>query len=543
MERDLLRQELQAELVAMMSGFKERTVGYVGLAGIYASFLLVALYGRAVPMADDAAIGFRYVEQILAGHGVVYNEAGPHVYGASALPYVFVLAGIRMLGVPMDVAALIVNCVSLAAVVVLLYGLLRSSFDISGVIPSWALALVPCVVALTQGEVLIWVTQGLESGFHLLLCVAAIWAYDRRREELCAGFLALALMDKLDALSLWGAIGLVHVARERRFPLRLFTMAVIAYLPWLVGTTLYFGSPVPMSMQAKLLQEFSAAGHQFVGHYRDLWEIVAVALAAPLVLRRPFVLIMAGWFVLYVLMYDGIAREGAAPWYFFPSDFTIFALCGMTFAGLLQASIGKMSRWRSTGMPRLWSARLLAAVGTCALLVGCVFSDLRTARSALGAMRQYANHVEQDRVDIGMFIREQADPAETVFSGHGWIQYLSRLRVYDASGLNDPEVVERRRALMRSVHHSSLDDLTDAERTMVRHEESAYLTLHVPTYLVGHAYVPPDDIVNDYVLVASFTRTNLVTDWPNWNLWARRDSAAVRRLEHRNLPLIFPEQP
>jgi hypothetical protein len=66
-----------------------------------------------------------------------------------------------------------------------------------------------------------------------------------------------------------------------------------------------------------------------------------------------------------------------------------------------------------------------------------------------------------------------------------------------------------------------------------------YLLERRPTYLVNHAYVPPDELRNEYVLIAQFTRTEKV-HFPIFNLWARKDSAAVKALAGSTLPLVFP---
>ena len=260
----------------------------------------------------------------------MYNSGGPYVYGASALPYVAVVACLRALGLGMDQAALAVNIIGLGGVLWLLYDLLGSD-DRSG-IPAFSpiVALIPCVITLYQGTTFIWVTQGLESGFQLLLCVAAIWCFQRRHERWSGVFLGFALVDKLDAATLALAIGIVAVVRSRRPPMRLIAAAALTYLPWLLFTTLYFGSPIPMSLQAKLLGDYSIAGHRFAQRYLGIGAVVAAGLTAPFLLRRRFVAVMATWFVVYVVAYDLITKNADAPWYFFPSDFVIYGLAGIT---------------------------------------------------------------------------------------------------------------------------------------------------------------------------------------------------------------------
>jgi hypothetical protein len=154
-------------------------------------------------------------------------------------------------------------------------------------------------------------------------------------------------------------------------------------------------------------------------------------------------------------------------------------------------------------------------------LVALAWHQVGDGRARLRGLRHWSATIEADRVDIGRWLRAHAAPGESVYSGHGWIHYLSGLHVYDASGLNDPQLVRLKRA----------------GRT------AEYLPGRRPHYLVDHDLVPPDALRDQYVLLARFTRTRAGTGWPDWNLWGRRDCAALQRLDPARLPLIFPSGP
>jgi hypothetical protein len=494
----------------------------MGLTLFFSAFLLGALRYHARPIIDDAAICFRYVDHIVAGHGIVYNYPGPHVYGASTLPYTLLLSLLHCIGLDTEFASLIVNIVCLAVTCCLLFRLCVARTELVHARMPGLWVLLPCFLALFNGTVMVWITQGLESGFHLLLCVTAIWFYEYRKYTWSGLFIAFALMNKLDAVTLGAAIVLYHTAIHHRLPFRLIGVAIIAYLPWLLFTSLYFGNPLPMSLMAKVLHEFASHGHGFLSHYQALLWVVIPGLASVFLSRAAFVRILGIWFVLYVLLYDFVARGGQFPWYFFPSDFTICFLAGITLAILacgiaLPGARVRDSKDRQPVMPSpAWRQRIVSGVAVV-LFVWLGLSGLRVARYRLRDARNWSNTIEQDRVDIGLFLHRYAAPTESVYSGHGWIQFLSRLKVYDGSGINDPDLV----------------------RMTWEGRQSRYLPERRPTYLVDHAYIPPADLRSEYILIARFTRTERA-GWPNWNLWARKDSVAMKALENNRLPIVFP---
>ncbi len=483
------------------------------LAALYAVFLVCALRHQATPLVDDAAINYRYVDQIVAGHGIVYNTGGPRVYGCSALPFTLAIAFIHWGGVSDQSATFWLNAISFFAALALLYALCTHATGLGKAqeMLTGPMALIPCALALFQGTTLVWITQGLESGFHLLLCALCVWCYDRRREYACGLLLALAVMNKLDAVSLGAAIVAFSLLRERRIPLRLIGTALLAYLPWLLFTTLYFGSPIPMSLQAKQLHEFADRGHEFLWHYAQAPLPVLLGLSAAFFLRRRFVGLLALWFLAYVGLYDVTTRAHPFEWYYFPSDFVIMFLAGITLVRLM------------TGLRPQWTfsrSFIRPAVGVLSALLAVYLggSDWLTARTQLRGWQRWAAGMEGDRVEIGDWLHQYGLPTESVGTAHGWIAYLSGMTAYDYSGLNDPELVRLARA----------------------GREGEYLMERRPQYLAGQAFAPPAALQNQYVLLARFTRTQAASGTPNWELWGRKDCAALKELGHSGLPLIYP---
>jgi hypothetical protein len=65
---------------------------------------------------EDAKMLFRYVDNVVAGHGVVWNVGEALVAGATDLGFMFLLAAVRTFGVGAQTAALIVNSLAFLAV-------------------------------------------------------------------------------------------------------------------------------------------------------------------------------------------------------------------------------------------------------------------------------------------------------------------------------------------------------------------------------------------------------------------------------------------
>lgn len=64
---------------------------------------------------------FRYVDNVFAGHGVVWNSGEPPVDGATDLGYMFLLVAVKSVGVSTQAAALIVNTIAFLAVAALIF--------------------------------------------------------------------------------------------------------------------------------------------------------------------------------------------------------------------------------------------------------------------------------------------------------------------------------------------------------------------------------------------------------------------------------------
>jgi hypothetical protein len=107
---------------------------------------------------------------------------------------------------------------------------------------------------------------GMETSVVILFLVASFAAYIARRSRLSAAIMALAVLTRPDALIAAGLLfadmslrpllargGGTLRSRLRRLPWVEAAIFGALLAPWVIFATLYFGSPLPQSVQAKML--------------------------------------------------------------------------------------------------------------------------------------------------------------------------------------------------------------------------------------------------------------------------------------------------
>lgn len=228
---------------------------------------------------DDAYITFRYARHLVAGEGFVFNP-GQRVLGTTSPLFTLVSAALySLVGEALPVAAVAWNAAALAAQGFLLFLLLRD-------VRPWTAMLLAVLTVGGLGGAFSWLS--LETHTAAALAVGALLAAGRDR-PLAAGLLTgLAFLARPDAFLLVPVL-LFGYRRRTGAALRLLLAAAATVLPWLVFATLYFGSPLPATMDAKrgitgavdylLISLAEAARLPFLP--RDLpWPLITLVLAA-----------------------------------------------------------------------------------------------------------------------------------------------------------------------------------------------------------------------------------------------------------------------
>jgi hypothetical protein len=298
----------------------------VGLAALFAIGI-----ARAIQLAwvcDDGFISLRYAENLVAGHGLVYNP-GERVEGYTNLLWTLLLAALLRAGVdPLRAAELPGIAAYAGLALVLAWESWRRARP-----PGRAFLPLAAALVLACDDFQVWATGGLETSLFALLAAAGLLATRdapgaAARPWLAGTLLALAVLTRPDGL-LFAAAGVASwwLPRDRRAPRErrraaLATLAPVAALlavlvPWKLA---YYGELLPTAFYSKsVTRPYVGQGMLYLALYlaKNRFLLAAAALAllvsagGPRTLARAaraderFWLASAALFVAYVVWIGG----------------------------------------------------------------------------------------------------------------------------------------------------------------------------------------------------------------------------------------------
>lgn len=455
----------------------------------------LALGARLVPSPrtiDDSFITFRYARNLLAGEGFLYNP-GERVLGTTTPLYTLLMAALALpFGgeqAPFPWLALGVNALSDAAACLLFWQIGKKlNSELTGIATALVWAVAPYSVTFAIG--------GLETSLYVCLLTGAVWAYLARRRLLTPLFASLALLTRPDALILVVPLFLDRLYRgwimhkgEDRLSWREVAVFVLPLIAWYSFAWLYFGSPLPHSVTAKLLVYRLGAGTSFIRllqHYATPFmeaEWGGVVMIGIGLVLYPFLFItgarrglktearVLAWVIYPVLYFIAFALPNPLlfRWYLTPPlpAWMFFILMGLEgVIGLLASSFDKTN---STDIPApTGSATPLATLGgakfaiatrptrkNMRLVVGMLVIALPLA-SSLAAWRITLDHGPAHSAPEMAFIKlellyrrvaEELKPrisADTLLAAGdvGVLGYETGARILDTVGLNSPVSLE-----------------------------------------------------------------------------------------------------
>ena len=368
-------------------------LAFLGLALVYG---ITVHFTNPVLPEDDGFITYRYVENLVAGKGLVYNS-GERVFGASNPLYLFWLAALKSEArdVPVPDLAVRMNFLFWVAAAVGLFFLLRR------LVRSTALAALCAGLVLARNDILYESLGGMESLLFAAMVLWSIWALATRRRAASAVLAGLSVMVRPEGVLLCGVVlvgwlagrkpqaashkpqatgnKLQTTSRTRRvipFLAGLFGPAII----WTVFATAYFGSPIYQSLVAKSRPLYDLPfGHALwrVADHLGAWAtsaliayeaqiggvvlpvrliaallVLAVACAGYflrrrlLTLRCSAALPVAAFFFLLVLFYF-VSNPLMFDWYYPVLEILWFAVL---IPGIVWLASWLKSRWRVAGI-------------------------------------------------------------------------------------------------------------------------------------------------------------------------------------------------
>lgn len=273
------------------SGLLARRSVQTGVLAALAALAMVLAWSRRW-ICDDAFISLRYAQNLVLGHGLVFN-AGEHVEGYSNFTWVMLAAAAQWLGLDPIPFVQVLGVLCLGALVFV------TAWTGKRLLPG-EMAFLPlaAVCVALHHHLQDFATCGLETlGFVLLVTtmVGVLARAERPRDYALASLLTvLASMTRPDGAlfgMLAGACAVFATMRQRRLgPVVAFALpGLLLFVPFLLWRHAYYGDWLPNTFYAKSASDpYPGQGwfyvQMFLQGYWVLWPAVA-ALPAWLLMR------------------------------------------------------------------------------------------------------------------------------------------------------------------------------------------------------------------------------------------------------------------
>lgn len=421
--------------------------------------LLTALNLRFVifmGINDDAFITYRVARNLANGFGPVFNP-GERVLSITTPGYMLLLAASSFVSQDFVALALLWNGLALLALGALLIDAGRAGPQQHT--PALAVLAAATAVALTLSNNLLSAAVGMETPLYLAALLAVFAAYRRALQQpdhgqrwllATAAAAAVAFLLRPDGVLVGLVVGLHWLMTRRRVPWRALVLGLVLALPWVLFAWVYYGSPLPNTLAAKISQGLPDRAGQWGS---QLWALgkewaaahplaAVLALAGMVLTLRPTQpaapaalqvrRLMLLWAVLYIAMHMALRVRGYF-WYYLPLLPLAALLAGDGAAGVVRW----LARWRTPGPLQRVAGPLLAAGLVLALLYPATTATASLVRRDLPGQRQMAYQ------RTGLLLRDlcQQPGHEPVgMTEIGILGYVSDCRILDFSGLLQPEI-------------------------------------------------------------------------------------------------------
>ncbi|MDZ4805363.1 MAG: hypothetical protein SGI90_10930 [Candidatus Eisenbacteria bacterium] len=422
------------------------------MAWVFYGILAMAVLLRAIValqfyryFIDDASIFMRFVENFVAGHGLVFNP-GERVLGFTSPLFTLVLAGLKSALPSVGIGAIIsaLNFTLFTMTGVILVRLTLTDKPVSWMLPLVFLFYFPFVDASLNG---------METTLMLATLVGTLYLLQRERRDLAVVVAGFAALTRPEGVLFFGLVlAYLIFLKKGPFPVKGFLIASLLGLAWAGAASSYYGTFVPQSMVAKSshawhgLREVPNSPysiHIFLSlaltdtlyqglsqHVRLLIQVVAglltlgFALGFRRFLRERSPLVLAPIFYVVILLLYIIGNPvDLASWHTIPPSVAFFI-----------ALFGGLEEVLSRGNAR-WLQRFVLAAIFPILIASVLWGLPRRARTI--------NDVQGAQRHIVTYVREHVPAATSVATGHiGLIGHESGLRIVDLGALVTPAVMK-----------------------------------------------------------------------------------------------------
>jgi hypothetical protein len=431
---------------------------------------------------EDYYITWRSSQNLATGHGLVYTKGERLHTFTSPLGVLLPAVASLLTGNRSDMAALwvfrLMSISALGVAAVLLAGAVgrRAGGSLGILLAVGWLAF--------DAKTVDFAINGMETGFLVLFVAYSLWAHltpgPRQWRHLGAAWAGL-MWTRPDAFITIGLLAAgfwlfddpaksgIRRGELFRTYLRAGLLTSALYLPWLLWSWGYYGSPIPNTIAAK----------SGIGEPRSVANFLMTVVKLPVTAWSsagsseatflPAYHLFGGWPPYLVLVARGLAALCGVLW-LLPflrgstraASFAFFGLhCYLSYFPyfpfpwyLPGATLLGIYCWASllavlpeSGSGARWARPLaLAAIGI--VLAGAGWTTWQAARTFAAQQRLVE---EGNRRRIGEWLRDRSQPGDAVFMEPlGYIGYFSGLKTYDFPGMSSAEVVQARRVIGNS---------------------------------------------------------------------------------------------
>ena len=443
-------------MTATVTQSKQSRTHLLSLAAVGLSALLTLVLSllNGPQTIDDAFITYRYAENLSNGLGFVFNREQP-VLGTTTPLYTLVLSAFRLLGLDIVQVSLVVGSLAAAGSTCLVY-LYTQQLGGTRTTAVLSAALLAVAFPATMG-----VGNGMEAHLFVLLVLSSLIlsSLDRPLAAVALASLA-ALLRPEGALAVVLVLILTCVRSRSALKSSLVTL-VIMTAPWLIFASVYFGSPIPNSVQAKSGDAFSLVtalpeggttrrlfDHFNASLFGPVWEllsadlhtsiwalgwlisVIAIGVAITAALRRGSrSIVLLGFPAAYLSFHflSGLSGVSIQSWYMSPlTPFYIsMALTGIEVAGRLSVRVH-------------WPAVSIAAF--VLLLAGQVSAMDLGQGDRVGLSTRSEREREQLYASAALDLDSEVRPDTVIAAPEiGALGYYSSASILDTIGLVSPE--------------------------------------------------------------------------------------------------------
>jgi hypothetical protein len=407
---------------------------------------------------EDGLITVTHAQSVFEGIGLTHHAGEPHVQHGftSALSVLVPLAGEAIhRGSGLD-AVRLASIVGFVAAAVYAYLLARSIG-----LGRATTALVLFYLAFDFNQIFYGI-GGMETQMAVAILLGAIYHVSRGDRTASGLLLGLCVLVRPDFVLLAGPAVVYLAWKHRDRVLRIVAIAAACAGPWVVFTTLYYGSPMPATIEAKAnryvalphLADGPGAWATFaldrVEAQTAFWKIAAPFKENGFVNRAPVAdIVLAGVAIgVFCLALCGAwaLRRRPAFW-----PMIVFGVLFVVYKVLLLPTV--YYEWY---LPPFMAVVILLAA--TALHRFSTFAPRGGPAIALGLAAAFGVHMPftfpierriqsdiEDRVrrPIGEWLGENVAAGESVTSeSAGYVGYYGRVKLYDYPGLTSPTVLE-----------------------------------------------------------------------------------------------------